>query len=225
MQTLTRRSAATSPGRGRGDHFSVSLSLLPVREKVAEGRMRGPPAGHSCKPSPAAPRRPLPVAGEVTTLCLSVPSPRAGEGGRRPDEGPAGRPLMQTLTRRSAATSPGRGRGDHLCLSVPSPRAGEGGRRPDEGPAGRPLMQTLTRRFAATSPGRGRGDHLCLSVPSPRAGEGGRRPDEGRGPPAGHSCKPSPAAPRRPLPVAGEVTTSLSLCPFSPCGRRWPKAG
>ncbi len=62
MQTLTRRFAATSPGHGRGDHVSevttsVSLSLLPVREKVAEGRMRGGARRQATHANPHPPLR------------------------------------------------------------------------------------------------------------------------------------------------------------------------
>ncbi len=77
------------------------MSLLPSREKVAEGRMRGAVNEEGqhllpeVRPSPArSPRaglgRPLPAAGEVTAPQPHVPSPLAGEGGRRPDEGALG---------------------------------------------------------------------------------------------------------------------------------------
>ncbi len=71
------------------------MSLLPTREKVAAGRMRG---RASCRRS--APLNPHPLGSrprdpsdlsrprdEVTTRMSLLPS--AGEGGRRPDEGAA----------------------------------------------------------------------------------------------------------------------------------------
>ncbi len=79
------------------------MSLLPVREKVAEGRMRGPRPAARHAPSPAASPHPLLRSdlsrnGRGDTIMSLLP--RAGEGGRRPDEGATSRCQTRALARR-----------------------------------------------------------------------------------------------------------------------------
>ncbi len=161
------------------------MSLLPSREKVAEGRMRGPRPAARHAPSPAANPHPLLRSdlsrnGRGDTIMSLLPSREKVAEGRMRGPRPAARhapspaanphPLLRSDLSRN-------GRGDTIMSLLPSrEKVAEGRMRghvllPDTRP--RP-PRTLTRCFAATSPG------------------------------------------------TGEVTPS---CPFSPRGRRWPKAG
>ncbi len=209
-----------------------TTSLLPSREKLAEGRMRGPATcprrSTLTRSSPArGTRATSPGLGRGDNIMSPhhVPSPLAGEGGRRPDEGARHLPDARPSPARVPPAGPERplpasGEVTTSCLRTTSllpsrEKLAEGRMR---GPATCPRRSTLTRSSPArgtraTSPGLGRGDNIMSPhhVPSPLAGEGGRRPDEG----ARHlpDARPSPArvppaGPERPLPASGEVTTS-----------------
>ena len=185
--------------------------------------------------------------------------PRAGEGGRRPDEGdrrpdpaaaarPEGPhpPLRVDLSRGKAGEVAWCSRRRSSGQTPLLPRAGEGGRRPDEGaapmrPSPAAARWALTRRCASTSPVVTGEVAWCLRRRSPgqtpllpRAGEGGRRPDEGDRhatltPPPGVGPHPplrvdlSRGDGRGGLVFAASIPWTNSPSPAS--GRRWPQAG
>ncbi len=126
--TLTRPGPAAGPGRPLPASGEVTppCPFSPTREKVAEGRMRGPGGVPDAQPSPArAPRagpgRPLPASGEVTPSCPFSPTrEKVAEGRMRgPGTLPGVPPSPARVPGVTRATSPGLGRSDTLPFLLP----------------------------------------------------------------------------------------------------------
>ncbi len=137
------------------------------------------------------------------------PSPLAGEGARRADEGylsANSSPVASAPVAQPAAADPSSGAARHLLpqgekaedaadvSASPSPLAGEGARRADEGylsANSSPVARAPVAQPAAADPSSGATRHLLpqgekaedaadvSASPSPPAGEGARRADEG----------------------------------------------
>ena len=181
---------------------TVCVGLLPLWEKVPEGRIRGDPRYAACFSGafPAKAEVSVCSASRSHSLCptlirLSPPSPIKGEGHG-----------AENVYHLAASLEPNR-----VCR--PYPHVGEGARRADEGGS----------RYAACVSLRGiprESGNLCFAAP--RAPAAAAPPSSGF---ATFSHQGRRLRSRGRLPTGGQPGAEPCVSAFSPCGRRCPKDG